>query len=155
MICNIRKYLTRQTCHKLILQLVRSHLGYANSMLAGLPSSSIKIMQKVQNTAARLILRKNAMESTTECFKPLHWLLIQQRIDYKICTLIHKCHNKRAPVYLQNLIQEKTTICPGLRSENKKALLAVPNIRKQTFTSRSFSVYGPKLWKSLPDTILH
>ena len=43
---NIRKYLTRETCHKLILQLVISHLDYANSMLAGLPSSSIKIMQK-------------------------------------------------------------------------------------------------------------
>ena len=103
-------------------------------------------MQKVQNITARLILRKNAMESTTECLKALHWLPIQQRIDYKICTLIHKFHNKEAPVYLQNLIQEKTTIHSSLRSENKKAMQAVPNIRKQTFASRSFSVYDPKLW---------
>ena len=93
------------------------------------------------------------MESTTECLKILHWLPIQQRMEYKVCILIHKCHDKQAPVYLQNLIQEKTTICPGLRSENKKAMLAVPNIRKQTFTSRSFRVFGPKLWNSLPDTI--
>ena len=92
-------------------------------------------------------------KSTAECLKSLHWLPIQQRIDYKICTLIHKCHNKQAPVYLQNLIQEKTTIHLGLRSE-KKALLEVPNIRKQTFTSRSFSICGPKLWNSLPDTII-
>ena len=49
-ICNIRKYLMRETCHKLILLLVISHLDYANSMLAGLLSSSIKIMQKVQRT---------------------------------------------------------------------------------------------------------
>ena len=52
---------------------------------------SIKSMQKIQNTAARLILEKNARESTTECLTTLHWLLIQQRIDYKICTHIHKC----------------------------------------------------------------
>ena len=45
-------------CHKLILQLVISHLDYANSMLAGLPTSSIKIMQKIQNTAVGLILGK-------------------------------------------------------------------------------------------------
>ena len=49
-----------------------------------------KLIQKVQNTAARLILGKNAKESIMECLKPLHWLPIQQRIYYKICTLIHK-----------------------------------------------------------------
>ena len=97
---NIRKYLTRETCQILMLQLVISHLDYANSMLVGLPSSSIKIMQKIHNTAERLILGQDAMESTTECLKTLHWLPIQQKIDYKICTLIHKCHNKQAPVYL-------------------------------------------------------
>ena len=57
------------------------------------------------------------------------------------------------PVYLQNLIQENTTIHPSLRLENKKALLAVLNIRKQTFASRSFSVYGLKLQNWLPNTI--
>ena len=55
--CNIRTYLTTQTCHNCILQLVISNLDYTNSMLTGLPSSSIKIMQKIQNTTARLILR--------------------------------------------------------------------------------------------------
>ena len=71
-IYNIRKYLTEEKCHKLILQLLIPHLDYANSMLAGLPSSSIEIMQKDQNTAARLILGTNAKESTTECLKTLH-----------------------------------------------------------------------------------
>ena len=111
------------------------------------------INAKSPKQATRLVFRNNAMESTTECLKTLHWLLIQQWIDYKICTLIYKCHSKQAPVYLQNLIEEKTTTCPSLRSENKKALLAVSNVRNQTFASRSFSVYGPKLWNSLPNTI--
>ena len=44
-ICNVRKYLTKEIC-KLILHLVISHLDYANSILAELPSSCIKIMQK-------------------------------------------------------------------------------------------------------------
>ena len=114
-ICSIRKNLPEETWYKLILPLVISHLDYANSMLAELPSSSIKIMQKVQNTAPRLILRTNAKKSTKECLKTLYWLPIKQRIDYKICTLFHKCHTWQAPVYLQNLIQEKTTNCPGLR----------------------------------------
>ena len=116
-------------------------------------SRNMKIMQKVQNTAAMLILRKNAKESTTECLKTLHRLPIQPRIDKKYALSFHKYCTKQDPAYLQNLIQEKTTNHPSLRSENKKALLVVPNIQKQTFTSRSFSVYDPKLWNSLPDKI--
>ena len=122
-------------------------------MLAGLPSSSIKIMQKIQNTGARLIFGKNAKESTMECLKTLHWLPIQQRIDGKIYTLIHKCCNQKAPVYLQNVIQEKTTNHPSHRLEHNKALLAVPNIRKYIFASRLFSIYGINLWNSLPNRI--
>ena len=45
---SIRKYLTKEMCHKHILQMVISHLDYTNSLLAGLPYSSIKIMQKIQ-----------------------------------------------------------------------------------------------------------
>ena len=47
----------------------------------------------------------------------------------------------------------KQQFIPTSDQKTKKAMLVVPNIRKQTFTSTSFSVYGPKLWNSLPDTI--
>ena len=103
---NIRKYLTKDTFHKIILQLVTSHLDYANSMLTELISSSIKIMQK--NTTTRLIFGKKCQRKHHGVpQKLLLWLPIQQRIDFKICTLIHKCCKQKAPVYLQNLIQEQ------------------------------------------------
>ena len=41
---NIRKYLNQDTCHKLVITLVLSHLHYSNSLLSGLPDSSIKIL---------------------------------------------------------------------------------------------------------------
>ena len=149
MICNIGKNLTKEMCHKLILQLVISHLDYTKSILAGLQSSSIKIMPKIQNTATRLILRKIAKEV------PKNLTLVTNTVKdrLQICTLIHKCCNQKTPVYLQNLIQEKKINQPSLRMENKKALLAVPHIRKHTFASRSFSIHGPNLWNSLPDRI--
>ena len=55
---NIRKYLNQNTCHKLVITLVLSHLDYSNSMLSGLLDASINILQKVQNSAARLVLGK-------------------------------------------------------------------------------------------------
>ena len=97
-----------------------SSTGHITLRLCKLNASRTAIIKyqnyaKGQNTAPRLILRTNAKESTKECLKTLYWLPIKQRIDYKICTLFHKCHTWQAPVYLQNLIQEKTTNCPGLR----------------------------------------
>ena len=131
---------------------VISHLDYANSMLAGLPSSSIKIIQKVQKHSARLILGKcHGKHHRMPQSPTLSTNTTEDKLQ--ICTLIHKCQNKQAPVYLQNIIQEKTANCPGFRLGNKKALLAVQNIRKQAFTSISFSVYGLMLWNPLPDTI--
>ena len=53
-IIKIRKYLNQDTCHKLVITLALSHLDYSNSMLSGLPDSSINILQNVQ----RLVLGK-------------------------------------------------------------------------------------------------
>ena len=61
---NIRKYLNQDTCHKFVISLVLSHLDYSNSLLSGLPDSSIKILQKVQNSAARLVLGR--MQNTAQ-----------------------------------------------------------------------------------------
>ena len=42
--------------------------------------------------------------SATE-IRSIHWLPIKERIDFKIVTLIYKCQNNQAPMYLQELIR--------------------------------------------------
>ena len=103
---NIRKYLNQDTCHKLVITLLVLHLDYSNSPLSGLQDSSINILQKVQNTAARLELGRSANNSSTENTKQLHWLPIKQCTDYKVLILVHKCQHQKAPKYLQNLLQK-------------------------------------------------
>ena len=51
----IRKYLTRQVCETLVNALVTSRLEYCNSLLYGHPSKLLVRLQRVQNSAARLI----------------------------------------------------------------------------------------------------
>ena len=51
--------LTQEAAHVLIRGLVTSHLDYCNAIFAGLPKVLLKILQKVQNIAAKLVLGYN------------------------------------------------------------------------------------------------
>ena len=119
----------------LIKSLALSHLDYTNSLLIGLPAKTIKIMQNIQNLAAKVILGKQKSDSSKECLKALHWLPIKSRIDYKVCTLVFKCLHAMAPTYLINLIKMKQQRRHGLRSENTNNILEVPETKRKTFAS--------------------
>ena len=56
-ICKVSKNCSIENMKKLVPSLVISHLDYANSLLYGLPKSSIKPMQCIQNLADKLILK--------------------------------------------------------------------------------------------------
>ena len=146
----IRRYLTEDSVKTLMMGLVVSHLDYCNTVLAGLPDIDIKRMQHVQNIAAKMILQKGRMDSSTQCLKELHWLPIRCRVKYKILTLVHKCLQGSAPGYLQELLLAAECRCDGLRSESDTRKLFVPLVKWKTFAERSFAVQGPKLWNSLP-----
>ena len=147
--------LTRDTCQQLVQSLVMSHLDYVNAMLSGIPKTLMKIMQGTQNRAARITIGKSRItnDSPTEIRRSHHWLLIKERIDFKRATHIYKCQNNQAPMYLQNLITKKKIKHPGLCSSETKLLLEVPSTKRHTFAKRSFSVYGPKLWNTLPNSV--
>ena len=66
---HIQNTLTQSTCQTLVQGLVMAHLDYANALYFGLPDIDVKKLQRVQNMAARLILRKTNSDSITECFR--------------------------------------------------------------------------------------
>ena len=149
----IRPFLNPEACTTIMLGLVMSHLYYCNSILVGLPDVSINRMQRVQNLAAKVVLGKSKMDSTSECFSALHWLPICSRINHKILTLVHKSIMGWAPEYLQNLLVVCKPGRPGLRSALDTNLLVVPFVRCKTFAECSFSIQGPKMWNSLPEDL--
>ena len=56
---------------------------------------------------AKLTLGNSKYHSSTESLRALDWLPLQQRIEFKILTITHKCINNSAPKYLQGLISVK------------------------------------------------
>ena len=56
----------------------------------------------------------------------LCWLPVQERIEFKILTLVFKCIIGEAPAYLMDLIQERDICQEGLRSNSDYKSLVVP-----------------------------
>ena len=113
----------------------------------------IKKLQRIQDIAAKIVTQSGKYDSSTAARKALHWLPIQQRIDFKVCTLVFRSLHGMAPGYLADLLKPEQSRKPGLRSQNTTGVLHVPFTRRKTFADRSFSVFGPKTWNSLPNTL--
>ena len=145
----IRNSLTIKACRTLVQGLVLSHLDYANPIFVGIPKRNIQRLQKVQNMAAKLVLNRDKWSSSKESLKQLHWLRIQAWIDFKILVLTHKSLHGKAPEYIINKLELKTST-RNLRSDNDGKLLNVPKTKRKTFVDRGFSTYAPKLWNGLP-----
>ena len=148
----IRQYLTVESANKLAVSFILSRLDFCNSLLAGLPDEKLSKLQRIQNNAARLVLRQPRRASATSALHTLHWLPVKARIEYKIaCLCFHCLHSDSCPSYLSELL------CPykpsrTLRSQDA-SLLTVPRYSLNSFGKRSFSVLAPTLWNSLPASL--
>ena len=80
----IRKYLTNKNLKLLVNALVISRLDYCNSILYGLPKRELDKLQRVQNTAARLITGTKQYDHIKPAFQKLHCLPVESRIIFKV-----------------------------------------------------------------------
>src|SRR6218665_3904646 len=84
----------------------------------------------------------------------LHWLPVQQRIHYRISSIVWHCVIGNAPSYLLELFI-LTSSCSGrrsLRSASKVDFLVL-HARTATRQKRAFSIVGPSVWNGLPSEI--
>ena len=101
----IRKYLTRQSCEILVNAFVTSCLDYCNALLYGLPSKLLSRLQRVQNSAARLIHNVSRFPPSSLLLFDLHWLPVKYRTLFKILLVTYKAIHSLAPEYIIQLIK--------------------------------------------------
>lgn len=104
-ISTIRSCLSREATERLVLSLVISRLDYGNALLLGLPDVLVSKLQRVQNAAARLVVKCGWREHITPILQHLHWLPVRQRIAYKVNVLTYRSLHGLAPPYLSDLIK--------------------------------------------------
>ena len=150
-IASIRPYLSQSAAARLVAAMVISRLDYCNSVFIGLPADHIARLQRVQNNATRLVLKKRRRDHVTPLLKELHWLPVKFRCQYKIATLAYRHSEGSLPPYLSSSL---CTYEPSgsLRSSNEK-LIKIPKRNLKSFGQRSFSFMAPSLRNSLPATL--
>jgi hypothetical protein len=147
----IRCYLDQISTERLVHAYVTSRLDYCNSILLGLPTSTISRIQVLQNMAARLVTLTRKYEHITPVLYSLHWLPVKQRIEYKVLLLTYKALHQQAPSYITDLLSFYKP-ARQLRSASKAQLVPL-TFRTKTYGARAFAAAAPRLWNDLPDPI--
>nr|XP_054752548.1 uncharacterized protein LOC129258279 [Lytechinus pictus] len=147
----IRSYLSKNVTEILIHAFDSSLLDNCNSLLYGTPDKDIAKLQRIQNSAARLVSRSKKHNHITPILKELHWLPIKSRIRFKVLLITFNAVHGFAPQYISELVSPYTP-SRTLRSSTQ-LLIQVPRLRTKTHGERSFSYSAQTLWNSLPSTL--
>ena len=117
----------------------------------GLPDQSLNRLQRIVNTAARILCRIPKFGHISETLMDLHWLPVQQRVLFKVLILTYQAYHKTTPSYLCDLITPYSNSC-NLRSNNQLLLASCqPRTKLKTYGElRSFQYAAPNEWNNLP-----
>ena len=91
-------------------------LDYCNSLLLGTPKYNITKLQRIQNMSCRLIHQLPKYSTINTYLAQLHWLKMQERITYKVATIMFKCINNIALAYLLEMVISQLPHTRSLRS---------------------------------------
>lgn len=150
-ISKIRKYLTQDSAEILVHAFIGSKLDYCNSILYGIPKKLICKLQRIQNTAARIVTLTRKYDSITPIMFKLHWLPVQFRIIFKLLLIVYKALNDKTPSYVSSLLSFRK-FSRSLRISDQE-LLTEPMAKLRTYGDRAFSTAAPRLWNKLPLSI--
>ena len=148
-LASIRRFLTSTATATLVSAFVLSRIYYCNSLLFGSNHDVTSLLQRIQNNAARVILRLPKSSSIAIHLKSLHWLPVKVRSTYKIACL---CYSSTAPSYVTDMLHKEPLHTHNTRSSSyTMPLLNRPAHSKAKLGDRSFS--SSSVWNSIPNDV--
>ena len=150
-LASIRRFLTSTATATLVSAFFLSRIDYCNSLLYGSTHDVTSHLQRIQNYAARVILRLPMSSRITIHLKSLHWLPVKVRSTYKIACLCYHCHSSTAPSYVTDMLHKKPLHTRS--SSYTMPLLNRPAHSKATLGDRSFSFASSSVWNSIPNDV--
>jgi len=152
----VRRSLDMNSATTLVHAFVSSRVDYCNILLAGGPKVVTDRLQRVMSAAARVLSSTHKYDRGLSrlLHSELHWLDVPERVQYKLGVAMYSCLHGQSPQYLADLCVPRSDVSARqhLQSATRR-LLMVPRYRLSRFGPQVFSVTGPSLWDSLPDSL--
>ena len=153
-LASIRRFLTSTATATLVSAFVLSWIYFCCSLLFGYAHDVTPHLQRIQNYAARVILRLPMSSSITTHIKSLHLLPVKVRSTYKIACSCYRCHSSTAPSYVADMLHIKPSHTHNSRSSScTMPLINWPAQSRATLGDRSFSFTSSSVWNSIPNDV--
>ena len=127
--------------------LVQSRLNYANSLLHGTSDINLNKLQRVQNSLARIVLKKHPRHPAQGLLSKLHWLPIEHRVKFKLATITYKALTLNQPSYILSRLHPYQ---PAYHTRSADQQLLAKPICSTDFGKRAFSYAAPQIWGEIP-----
>jgi len=96
----IRNTLVYSTAQTIATSLFHVGFDYCNSLFINLPRCQLDRLHLILNSTARAVSKTPRLSHILPILKSLHWLKIDQRIQYKVLHLPYKTLQSQRPSYL-------------------------------------------------------
>ena len=120
----IRRSLDDDSVATLVHAFVASRVDYCGSLLIGAPRKTTYKLQRVLNSAARIVSNTRKFDRGLTHFRrsQLHWPDVVDRVRFRVCVQVFRCLHKMAPEYLSTYCQPVSGISGRrhLRSADRK-----------------------------------
>jgi len=137
------------TARTIATSLIRSKLDYCNSLFLNLPQCQLGRLQLILNSSARAISKTTKFAHISPVLKNLHWLQIEQRIQYKVTSITYEVLQSEQPSYLHcllNVQSNRTTRSSDVITLQRPSVSSRLKLTDRSFIHHALAV----LWNSLP-----
>lgn len=140
----MRFIFTEDQLKTIVNSLVVCKLDYCNGLFFGIDGKWVKELQRIQNAAGKVVYGLYKHDHVGDTLQKLHWLPVQERINYKVLLLVFKCLNGMGPKYLTDMLTY---------SNYSHSIHLVEPHMNTAMGERAFQNCAPRLWNSMPSSI--
>ena len=146
-LARIRSCLTLNAAKCVYNTLIEPILCYTDTVWGELSATSSKNLQRLQNRAARIVLRRDSSKDTLNV---LGWVELETKRKRHKCTLVYKCLNNLVPKYLSGYFTRNFNV--HNYNTRRRTDLHLPK-PKLSLAKRTFRYSGSAFFNLLPRNI--
>ena len=100
------------------------------------------------------ITHNSIAERITSLLRELHWLIVPERVTFRLSVLAYRCLRGTAPGHLAGSLLRTPDVDTRRRLRSADTtILVVPSTRRSTLGDRAFPVASARAWNSLPSSV--